>query len=173
MTRNHLVLALPAILALAGCVKPGGGGIALPQPAGGGSTSVQGRQVAYGIGEDGVAFALFTDIPSDSVASGSKSASGLSGSRVEGYVAAGSGQRVDYASDFESITIAGKEHPLAQGRVFLVSAPKPGQAAAVRQVNVPIQPTPRDQQALKAEIARLAETKEVAEFLPTPAGKGE
>jgi hypothetical protein len=169
MTRNLLVLALPVILALAGCVKPGGGGISLPQPAGGGSTSVQGRHVGYGIGEDGVAFALFTDIPSDSVASCSKSASGLSASRVEGYVDAGNGQRVEYASDFESITIAGKEHPLAQGKVFLASAPKPGQDAAVRQLNVPIQPTPRDQQAIDRKSTRLNSSHRLTSRMPSSA----
>ena len=153
MTKHSsLLVALLATALTAGCADPSGVG----------HTSVAGRQVTYGIGEQGVAFAMFTDMASGQVSAGAKSSSGIS-SEVSGYLDSESSPRWEYSSDFESITIGGEDYSLQAGAVFLVSN---GDAQlSVRQLDVDVRPTVLSKDEMCEEVNRMAENEEVARFL--------
>ncbi|MEM8672126.1 MAG: hypothetical protein AAGG48_31710 [Planctomycetota bacterium] len=133
------------------------------QPSGGGGTSIDGNTVCYGIGEEGMTFVLFTDIPSDGSVTSTSASSGVSSSKVSGYVENVSGRRFNYSSDEESITIAGTSHPFSDGRVFLISMSD--EELTVRQMSVEVKSTGNSSSRRSEEIQRLALDPDIAEFL--------
>jgi hypothetical protein len=156
--RHAFTALMLASLFLSGCADSSGGG----------SSTINQRVVVYGIGKDGVAFVIFTDIPAlhAEIRSGGKS--DVIASQQAGSIVPASGPRVDYAGDSALLTLGGQEYTFAKGRLFLV-ATRDGNLN-IQQLSTPIHPTDRSSEALQAEIRRLAEDTKVSAFM---AGHGQ
>lgn len=119
-------------------------------------------QVAYGIGKDGVAFVIFTDIDNARVVTGGKS--GLFSSQQKGLILPVYGPRIDYAGNAASLKIGGKEYTLAKGRVFLVATKD--NKLDIQQLDLPIHASEQSSKSLQGEIRRLAKDEKVSAFMP-------
>lgn len=146
------LLATVTTLLLVGC-----GG-----PSGGGSTTINQRVVVYGIGKEGVSFAIFTDIPAVNTQTRAGSKSGVLASQQTGSIMPASGTRIDYAGDSVSLKVGEQAYVLAKGRIFLLTTGDGN--IDIRQVDIPIQPTGLSSETLRGEIQRLAENPEVSSF---------
>lgn len=132
-------------------------------PAGAGSLTINQRVVAYGIGREGVAFAIFTDIPASGATVRSGGRSGLSSSEQGGSISPASGPKVTYAGDSVSLRIGDQKFPLAKGRVFLAATR--GGKLSIQQLDIPIDPTELSSDALRSEVSRIAEEAAVKTFM--------
>lgn len=146
-----------------GCYTPLG---RLRGPSGGGSTTINQRVVAHGIGKEGLSFVIFTDIHTLNTQTRTAGNSGVLASRQTGSITPASGTRIDYAADSTSLKVGGQEYAFEKGRVFLVTT-RDGKLD-VRQVDIPIQPTDLSSEALHGEIGRLAENPEIRAFTASP-----
>ena len=155
MRHTFTILILTSFF-LSGCLDPSGGG----------SSTINQRVVVYGIGKDGVAFAIFTDIPALSAKTRSEGKSGVFTSQQAGSIIPASGPRVDYTDDSALLKIGGQDYAFAKGRVFLVST-RDGNLI-IQQLDIAIHPTDLSSEAFQAEIRRLAKENKVSEFMANP-----
>jgi hypothetical protein len=110
------------------------------------------REAVYGIRTGNkLGFIMFTDIPS-------LGASSVADSKWTGHIKPEKGLAVDYKGDTHRLQINGTQYDFDEGRVFLVSTDDG--SIAVKQLAIPI-----DDAGFNDEINRLAETKEVTDFL--------
>ena len=142
-------LLMISALVLAGC-----GG-----PSGGGSGSMDGRMIAYGIGKNGISFAIFTDIAWENTKASAGGESGVFVATQSGTISPASGQGLDYEAGADSIKLGGQKYEFEKGRVFLVTTDEAKRD--IQQLNIPIEATSLSPQALRDEMRRLRETPEV------------
>ena len=131
-------------------------GCGMKEKTGGGSRGIVkgnvAREAVYGIrAGKKLGFIMFTDIPS----LGTRTSAG---SKWTGHIKPEKGLAIDYKGDTHRLQINGTQYDFDEGRVFLVST-EDG-SIAVKQLAIPI-----DNAGFNDEINRLAETKEVTDFL--------
>ena len=143
------LLVLVSAVLLAGCGDPSGGG----------SGSIDGRVMAYGVGEKGITFAIFTDMPSVDTKANAGGESGIAASTQSGSISPASGLRLDYRAGSDFVEISGAKYMFGQGRVFVVTSVEGRRD--IKQLNIPIQPSSLSPGDLRGEMRRLSGTPEV------------
>ena len=134
-------------------------------PSGAGNMPINDRAVAYGIGENGVAFVIFTDLSTtEGVFSRVRGESGFFSSRQSGSVQSNTGKLIEYVGEDGVLTINGQEFSLADGAVFLVTTEEDN--ANAQQLNLPIEATAEfTTEKFQEEVRRIAENPDVNEFM--------